>query len=246
MLISTGNIARLGLWLLTAMSWATVLFFPVNWPVSSMPANSAVIPIGPVSSFVVAGQSFRPDEAVSSIDLLIRVGGPFGSSSPLTLSVYNDIDRVHLIAQGTASPVSAPDGLVNTRFELDTPLTDQRLYYLEIDIPPTTPWPILVGGTRSDPEREGEQLYLMGKPGWSDQDLAYQLFRQQSSIQRFVHLMGARPEMGWTIILSLLSVIGISTGISFMVLQGRDWATILGLAAALPGLTLLTLFLWIF
>ena len=95
MLISTGNIARLGLWLLTAMSWATVLFFPVNWPVSSMPANSAVIPIGPVSSFVVAGQSFRPDEAVSSIDLLIRVGGPFGSSSPLTLSVYN-LSLIHI------------------------------------------------------------------------------------------------------------------------------------------------------
>jgi hypothetical protein len=222
MLISIGSLARLGLWIVTAMSWATVLFFPVNWPVSSMPANSAVIPIGPVSSFVVAGQSFRPSEAVSSIDLLIRVGGPFGSSSPITLSVYNDIDRVHLIAQGTASPVSVPGGLAVTRFELDTPLADQRLFYLELDIPPTTPWPILVGGTRSDPEREGEQLYLMGKPGWSDQDLAYQLFRKQSAIQRFLHLMGARPEMGWTITLSLLSVIGISTGIStgisFMVL----------------------------
>ena len=67
------------------------------------------------------------------------------------------------IAQGTASPVSVPDGLAVTRFELDTPLADQHLFYLELDISPTTPWPILVGGTRSDPEREGEQLYTYGQ-----------------------------------------------------------------------------------
>ena len=186
-----------------------------------MPAKSAVISIGPVSSFVVPGQLFRTPEAISAIDLLVRVGGPFGSSSPITLLVYTDIDRVNLITQGTANPVSVPEGLAVTRFNLDTPLADQHQFYLELAIPPTNPWPILVGGTRSDPERERDQLYLMGKPGWSDQDLAYQLFRQQSPIQRFLHLMHVRPEIGWTISLSLLSVIGISTGISFIVLQGR-------------------------
>ena len=239
-------LALAGVWILGVLSWAAALLLPLDWPVSSMPARSALIAIGPVSEFVVPGQSFGTPEAVSAIDVLIRVGGPFGASTPVGMAVYEDVERTSLVARSAAEPVSVPAGLAVVRFDLDTPIDGNRRFYLELEIPPDNPWPIFVGGTRNDPQRADDRLYLERKPGWSDQDIAYQFFRRQTGVQRFIYIVSVRPEMAWTIILSLVAVLGMSAGLSLLALRNHGWITITGSAVALPGLALLALLVWLF
>jgi|GEM_PF-1769876 hypothetical protein len=239
------TLALAGVWILGVLSWATAFLLPLDWPVSSMTDRSALIPIGPVSEFVVPGQLFGTPEAVSAIDVLIRVGGPFGASTPVGMAVYEDVERTSLVARSGAEPVSVPAGLAVIRFDLDVAIDGNRRFYLELEIPPDNPWPIFVGGTRDDPRRAGDYLYLERRPGWSDQDLAYQFFRRQTGIQRFIHIASVRPEMAWTIVLSLVAVLGMSAGLSLLALRNYGWMTISGAAVALPGLALLALLVWL-
>ncbi len=239
-------LALAGVWFLGVLSWATALLLPLAWPVSSMPARSALFPIGPVSDFVVPGQSFGTPEEISAIDILIRVGGPFGASTPVGMAVYEDVDRTSLVARSAAEPVSVPAGLAVVRFDLDVPIDGNQRFYLELEIPPDNPWPIFVGGTRNDPQRAGDRLYLERKPGWSDQDIAYQFFRRQTGVQRFIYTASVRPEMAWAIIPPLVAVLGMSAGLSLLVLRNYGWITITGSAVALPGLALLALLVWLF
>ena len=244
--IKTTNLVHSGVWLLAILSWALILLSPVHWPVSSIPARSSLMSIGPVSSFIVPGQTFTPPNEVSAIDLLIHVGGPYGSSSSIGMVVYNDASRTVPLAHSLASTISKPEGLTVTRFELDNPLPAGSQAYFELEISPDNPWPILVGGTREDHQRMGGQLYLRGKPGWSDQDLAYQLFRNEHALQRLMELWFERPDIALSIILSIIASLGISTGASLVVLRRSGWTLISGLSVALPGVALLILFIWLF
>ena len=239
-------LALAGVWILGVLSWATALLLPLDWPVSSMPARSALIPIGPVSEFVVPGQSFGTPEEVSAIDVLIRVGGPFGASTPVGMAIYENVDRTSLVVRSAADPVSVPPGLAVIRFDLNVPIDGNRHFYLELEIPPDNPWPIFVGGTRDDPQRAGDRLFLERRPSWSDQDMAHQFFRRQTGIQRFIYIASVRPEIAWTIILALVAVLGMSAGLSLLALRNYGWITITGSAVALPGLALLALLVWLF
>ena len=182
--ISRSRLLAAGLWLAALASWAIVLAMPVNWPTSSMPSASAVVAIGPVSARVVPGETLTAAEQTTTIDLLIRVGGPYGSWTPIGLTVYQQVAPAEVIARSGAVAVSGPENLRLTRFELDAPVPGGREVYVELEIPPDNPWPILLGGTRADPQRADAQLYLERQPGWLDQDMFHQLLRRQNLAQR--------------------------------------------------------------
>ena len=77
--------------LAAALLWLALLLIPVDWSVSSVPPTSGAINIGPVSSYVVPGQTILPPEQVTSIAVPIRVGGPFGAKVTIRLSVLHEI-----------------------------------------------------------------------------------------------------------------------------------------------------------
>ena len=242
----SGQAVTAGFWLAALASWSVVLLVPVDWPTSSMPAASAVVAIGPVSARIVSGQTLTPAESTTAIDVLVRVGGPFGSSTPVGLTVYRDVERAEVIAQSEAVAVSGPEGLRLSRFELDVAVPVGSEVYFELEIPPDNPWPILIGATRADRQRTDAQLYLERQPGWSDQDMAYQLFRRQNGIQRVTHLFATRMDMAVTALVALLAVGGMGVGVSVLMLRRQGPLAVAGSTLAIPGVGLLAIFLWLF
>ena len=242
----SGQVVTAGLWLAALASWSLVLLMPVDWPISSMPAASAVVAIGPVSARIVPGQTLKLAESTTAIDVLIRVGGPYGSTAPVGLTVYRDVEGAELLARSEAVTVSGPEGLRLSRFDLDATVTGGSEVYFELEIPPDNPWPILVGATRADRQRASAQLYLERQPGWSDQDLAYQLFLRQSGIQRLTHLFATRMNMAVAALVALLAVGGMAAGASILMLGRRGPLAVAGSTLAIPGVALLALFLWLF
>ncbi len=169
--------------LAAALLWLALLLIPADWSVSSVPPTSGVINIGPVSSYVVPGQTILPPERVTSIAVPIRVGGPFGAEVAIRLSVLHEIGGRE-IAAATSTATSSAAGFEMVEFGLDRALPAFEWAYMELEIPFETEWPIVVGGATADrPEFPG-QLYLRGEAGWPDQDLFHQLLRRQSLAQR--------------------------------------------------------------
>ncbi len=169
--------------LTAALLWLAVLLIPVDWSVSSVPPTSGAINIGPVSSYVVPGQTILPPEPVTAIAVPVRVGGPFGAEVALRLSVLQEI-RGWQIAAGVATATSSAAGFEMVQFDLERALPASVWAYVELEIPFETEWPTVVGGTTAGrPEFPG-QLYLRGEAGWPDQDMFHQLLRQQNLAQR--------------------------------------------------------------
>ncbi len=242
----SGQVVTAGLWLAALASWSLLLLMPADWPISSMPVASAVVAVGPVSARIVPGQTLRPPESTTAIDVLVRVGGPYGSSTPVGLTVYRDVERAEVIARSEAVAVSGPEGLRLSRFELDAAVPEGSEVYFELEIPPDNPWPILIGATKADRQRVDAQLYLERQLGWSDQDLAYQLLRNQNGIQRVTHLFATRMDMAVTALVAVLAVGGMATGASILVFRRQDRWTMAGSTLAMPGVGLLAVFLWLF
>ena len=53
-------------------------------------------------------------------------------------------------------------------FQLDHPFPLPRWAYLEFEIPFESPWPILIGGTKSDLNEFPEQPFVRGQAAWPD------------------------------------------------------------------------------
>ena len=242
----SGQVVTAGLWLAALASWSVVLLTPVDWPISSMPAASAVGAIGPVSARIVPGQTLTPAESTTAIDVLVRVGGPYGSSTPVGMTVYRNVARADVIARSQVVAVSGPEGLRLSRFDLDTGVPGGSEVYFELEISPDNPWPVLLGATRADRQRADAQLYLERQPGWSDQDLAYQLFRSQNGVQRLTHLFATRMDMAVTALAALLGVGGMAAGVSLLVFRPWGRWTVAGSTLSIPGLALLVIFFWLF
>jgi hypothetical protein len=162
------------------------------------------------------------------------------------LTVYRDVERAEVIARSGAVAVSGPEGLRLSRFELDAAVPEGSEVYFELEIPPDNPWPILIGATKADRQRVDAQLYLERQPGWSDQDLAYQLLRSQNGIQRATHLFATRMDMAVTALVAVLAVGGMATGVSILVFRRQGRWTMAGSTLAMPGVGLLAVFLWLF
>jgi hypothetical protein len=133
---------------------------------------------------VVPGQTLVPREHVDSIVLLVKVGGPFGATTPLRLVVYDAPEKTSLLAAAEAVAVSKPDRFDVVWFRFDHELDVDAPVYFELEIPLKTPWPTVIAATREDVSRPGGQVYLRGEAGFGDQDIAYQLFRNENLVHR--------------------------------------------------------------
>ena len=203
-----------------AALWLALLLVPVDWSVSSVPAAGSLIKIGPVSSYVVPGQTVLPAEPVDKVAAPVQVGGPFGSSVPIRLHVLTRPGGDEL-GFSTASAVSVPAGFDLVVFELDRPLPPSRWAYLEFEIPFETQWPILIGGTKSDlPEFPG-QLFLRRQAGWPDQDLFHQLLRRQNLASRFPVIWSQHPATLLGYLAVLLPALAIFLGLGLVVGRRR-------------------------
>ena len=97
----------LGIWTAALVGLAVVALIPVDWPTTSMPRTTALMNLGPVSSYVVPGQTLVPREHLDSIVLLVKVGGPFGAMTPLRVVVYDAPEKTSLLAAAESVAVSA-------------------------------------------------------------------------------------------------------------------------------------------
>ena len=176
LLITTSLIIAIPLWL-------AFLLIPVNWSISSVPPAGSVINIGPVSAYQIPGQTIFPHEEVGKVAILIRVGGPFGSTIPIDLRVFTEVGG-DLLSSATTSATSIPSGFDLVIFELDQPIPGSHWAYLQVQIPSETEWPIIIGGTKSNLSEFPGQLFLRDQAGWEDQDLFHQLLRYQNLASR--------------------------------------------------------------
>ena len=97
----------LGIWTAALVGLAVVALIPVDWPTTSMLRTTALMNLGPVSSYVVPGQTLVPREHLDSIVLLVKVGGPFGAMTPLRVVVYDAPEKTSLLAAAESVAVSA-------------------------------------------------------------------------------------------------------------------------------------------
>lgn len=176
--------AALGIWALALVGLAVVALVPVDWPTTSMPRTTALMNLGPVSSYVVPGQTLVPREHLDSIVLLVNVGGPFGATIPLRLVVYDSPEKTSLLAAAESIAVSKPDRFDAVWFRFEHELDVDVPVYFELEIPLETPWPMVIAATREDVTRPDGQVYLRGEAGFGDQDIAYQLFRNENLVRR--------------------------------------------------------------
>ena len=216
----TDRVPAIGSVIAATLLWFALLLVPVDWSVSSVPAAGSLINIGPVSSYVVPGQTVLPAEPVDKIAVPIRVGGPFGSSVPIRLLVLTEPGGDELAA-AAATAVSIPAGFDLVVFELDSPLAHSSWAYLELEIPPETQWPILIGGTKSDLSEFPGQLFLRGEDGWSDQDIFHQLLRRQNLASRIPVIWSRHRATFLGYLALLLSVAAILAGLGFVVGRRR-------------------------
>lgn len=208
--------------LAAALIWLAVLLIPVDWSVSSVPPTSGAINIGPVSSYVVPGQTILPPEPVTAIAVPVRVGGPFGAEVVIRLSVLQEVGGWE-IATGVATATSSAAGFEMVQFDLDRALPASVWAHMELEIPFETEWPIVIGGaTANRPEFPG-QLYLRGEAGWPDQDMFHQLLRRQSLVQR----AGTMWSMHRASLLAYMAILVAATiacvGLGLVVGEKQPW-----------------------
>lgn len=211
----TDRVPAIGSVIAAAVLWVALLLVPVDWSVSSVPAAGSLINIGPVSSYVVPGQTVLPTEPVDKVAVPIRVGGPFGSIAPIRLLALTEPGGDELAAAAAAAS-SIPAGFDLVVFELDSPLPPSRLAYLELEIPPETQWPILIGGTKSDLSEFPGQLFLQGQAGWPDQDLFHQLLRCQNLASRIPVIWSHHRATFLGYLALLLPIAAISAGLGLV------------------------------
>ncbi len=166
--------------------WALVVFAPIEWPLSPYQHEDAVFPLGPVSADVQAGQSFAALESFDVFAVPVKVGGPVDEAASLRVRVR--------IGGPTGLPVaeSSPTLAVSTqrsfeivKFRFPETIPAGVAYFVEIDVPRETPWPIFLAATGDEKDSLG-QLFLQGAPTFAGQDLAYQLLRRQSILGRLL------------------------------------------------------------
>lgn len=216
----TDRVPAIGSVIAAAVLWIALLLVPVDWSVSSVPAAGSLINIGPVSSYVVPGQTILPTEPVDKVAVPIRVGGPFDSSVPIRLLVLTEPGGDELAAAAAAA-VSIPAGFDLVVFELDSPLPPSRRAYLELEIPLETQWPILIGGTKSDLSEFPGQLYLRRQAGWPDQDIFHQLLRRQNFASRIPVIWSRHRATFLGYLALLLPIAAISAGVGLVVGRRR-------------------------
>ncbi len=228
----SGRLAAFGLWLAAAGIAAAVLFVPVAWAATDMPASRALQNLGPVSAFVVPGQTMVLREPVDTVALPVRVGGPFGSIAPLRLVARANHADTTVLGSSEGAARARPERYDVVLFRFDRALKPDEAAYLELQVPPQTEWPILVASTTADSQRSDGRLYLRGEPAFADLDLAYQLLRHESLAFRLPLLWRQHREALVVSIATLAAVAALILGLVCAADRRASWRTRLAVSAA--------------
>jgi len=187
------SLREVGLVMLGLAIWLAIALVPVSWPLSD-PGRSPFL-LGPISADVPAGQTFRATEPFDRISIPVRIGGPFGQTNQLSLRI--DLDGRNgsrSVRSGTVRVQPASDQMEQITFEFEEPIAASELLYFEIEVSPAAERPTFTMATLADQTPDG-RLYLEGAPGFADQDLVFQLLRQQSSRERLTVWWSLYPAM---------------------------------------------------
>lgn len=184
---------EVGLVMLGLAVWLAIALVPVSWPLSD-PGRSP-FRMGPISADVPAGQTFRSAEPFDEISVPVRVGGPFGKTNLLSIRIeYEGQNGLQRIRSGTVNIKSTAKETEQVTFDFEKPIAVAGPLYFEIEVSPTAEWPTYTLATHADQIPEG-RLYMERAPGFTDQDLVFQLLRRQSLVERLITWWSLYPAM---------------------------------------------------
>ncbi len=164
---------------LTLAIWLATILVPVSWPLSD--PGRAPFRLGPISTDVRAGQTFRAAEAFDQISLPLRVGGPFGSSNNISINVRSaDPTMSWAVRSKVVSVESTGEATEQVTFDLEQSISRPDPLYLEIEVSPSARWPTYALATQGDQDPNG-RLYLGHEPGFADQDLVFQILVRRTT-----------------------------------------------------------------
>ena len=215
--------------------WSAVALVPVEWSLTRSQREGAAFRLGPVSADVRPGQTFTAAEQFDLLALPVKIGGPFGSAALLRVRVHvNGPDGALIAKSAPANAVSTERKFEMVTFRLLAPVPVGSSYYFELEVPRDTPWPVFLAATRLDKHSDG-RLFVEGAPGFTDQDLVYQLIRRQSTFGRLPlwwtgHQGAVIVGAALVLLLHLVSYAGVQT-LSLDVRSRLPPPAVLGLAA---------------
>lgn len=164
--------------------WLGIVLAPFAWPLSPYQHEDAVFRLGPVSADVQAGQTFAATEPFNAIAIPVRVGGPIDEFAWLQARMRIGGPAGVTVAESPPTlAVSTQRSFAMVQFWFPSAVPAGEIYFVEVDVPRETPWPIFLAATGDDKDRSG-QLHMQGAPTFDGQDLAYQLLRSQSILGR--------------------------------------------------------------
>ncbi|MDP6348355.1 MAG: hypothetical protein QGG58_01015 [Chloroflexota bacterium] len=164
---------------LTLAIWLAIVLTPVSWPLTD--PGRAPFRLGPISTDVRAGQTFLASEGFDQISLPLRVGGPFGSSNQVSVSVRSADPTMSWGARSNVVSVeSTIEAMEQVTFDLELSISRPDPLYFEIEVAPAAEWPTYTLATQGD-QVSGGRLHLGHEPGFADQDLVFQILVRRSA-----------------------------------------------------------------
>ena len=176
---------------ITLASWLWILMVPVAWPLNQ--PDRTGFRLGPVSEDVQAGQTFVASEAFDIVAVPVWLGAPFGNHLDLQATLQaGGVDGAHVASSRPTPAYSRESGPDVVEFIFETTMPRDTSLYLEIQVPRSSPWPVFLIATRGDRDSTG-RLVMHRNFGHVDQDLIYQLLRQQSVYSRMSYWSTHHP-----------------------------------------------------
>ena len=193
---------------ITLASWLWILLVPIAWPLNQ--PDRTGFRLGPVSEDVRAGQTFVASEAFNIVAVPIWLGAPFGNRLDLQATLQaGGVDGAHVAASRPTPAYSRESGPDVVEFIFETTLPKDISLYLEIQVPRSSPWPVFLIATRGDRDSTG-RLVMNRNFGHVDQDLIYQLLRQQSVYSRMSHWSTHHP-FALVVAITLITLVHVLT-----------------------------------
>jgi hypothetical protein len=162
---------------LTLAIWLAVVLMPASWPLSD--PGRAPFRLGPISTDVRAGQTFLAPDEFDQISLPLRVGGPFGSSNRVSVSVRSaDPTMSWSVNSNVISVESTREATEQVTFDLELSIFQPDPLYFEVEVSRDAEWPTYTLATQGNQVPDG-RLHLGHEPGFADQDLVFQLLSRR-------------------------------------------------------------------
>jgi hypothetical protein len=159
-----------------------MLTVPVAWALNQ--PDRTGFRLGPVSEDIRAGQTFVASEAFDIIAVPVLLGAPIGNHLILQATLQaGGLDGTHVASSLLTTAYSRAGGADVVEFPFETTVPGGTSLYFEIQVPRSSPWPVFLTATQGDRDSTG-RLVMNGTFGHADQDLIYQLLRQQSVFSR--------------------------------------------------------------